>query len=199
MVHHDVTGDGLADFIVVSVSQNGGLVARLWVNEDGKNFRCADPTNHCVMVVFIDETRVAFVNEPHRVVFADMDGRGRDGLVLLTKNGIYFAMAVADPVVSAGRRPGLLTGIDNGRGAITKIEYVTTAELAKTAADAGKPWKTYAPVPLTVVRRVSTRELPLPGAGPTPAPFSISRLVEYDYRDPAWDPWYRRVSGFRKI
>ena len=198
---HDVTGDGLADFIVLSVMEQPikRLAARLWVNEDGKNFRCVDPTNHCLMAFFLDDTRYSYVgDEAHRVVFADMDGRGRDGLVLLTLDGIYFATAVSHPVgIRPGTRPGLLTKIDNGRGALTTIEYATTAQLAQKAAEDGRPWATYAPVPLTVVRRVSTQNIPTVSAS-TSAPFLIDRSVTYDYRDPAWDPWYRRLAGFRK-
>src|SRR5690606_16772414 len=43
---HDVTADGLADIIQIAVVGNQ-LVAKLWVNEDGRNFRCFDPANHC--------------------------------------------------------------------------------------------------------------------------------------------------------
>src|SRR5262249_10227520 len=88
-----------------------------------------------------------------------------------------------------------------GVGATTEIEYSTVQHLDLAATKAGQPWTSHSPVVLAVVTQVTVRDTPLTSANPNSnaaQPFRLARVVEYGYRDPAWDPWQRRSVGFRK-
>jgi RHS repeat-associated protein len=201
---HDITGDGLADLIRIALI-DGNLVAMVWVNEDGHHFRCINQADHCIAGRFIDELHAQTDIEPHRVAFADMDSHGRDGIVLLGNAGVWYLPVVSWGPLSAELglepRPGLLTRIDNGIGGTTLIHYTSAQILDEAAADAGRPWMSHAPVVLIVAQRVTT--VATPPANQTlswnaPQPFRVNRTMEFSFRDPAWDPWQRRVLGFRK-
>jgi Insecticide toxin TcdB middle/N-terminal region len=103
---------------------------------------------------------------------------------------------------SGAPRPALLASIENGIGATTMIEYSTAQYLAGVAASEGSPWSTFSPVVLTVVRKIALRNTRLPTVNMNPNAaqlLSLDRVVEYGYRDPAWDWWERRALGFRKV
>ncbi len=57
-----------------------------------------------------------------------------------------------------GKKPHLLTRIDNNLGAITKIDYVSSTQFYLADKAAGKPWITKLPFPVHVVEQVSIEE-----------------------------------------
>ncbi len=77
---HDVTGDGLPDIVAYRPS-NGSApgTVKLWVNVDGLNFRCANSPD-CVVATISGADQPAAPTPAYRVVFADIDGNGSEGL-----------------------------------------------------------------------------------------------------------------------
>jgi RHS repeat-associated protein len=213
---HDVTGDGLADLVMIDLLTQSEdafpgvpMVAtgkvRLWVNEDGHNFRCANPGNECVVGYLIDQVHGGFFGEdilnhraPH-VAFVDLKGRGIDDIVVLAAEGI-FSLSLFQASVYTAPRPGLLTRIHNGYGATSEIQYQTIQQLDAAAERAGSPWNFHSPEVVSVVTHIKTENSQVVGTNATLfPPFGITREVSFDYRDPAYDRWNRRFIGFRKV
>jgi hypothetical protein len=222
---HDVTGDGLADIISYDAGGPGhwnhdafnkktnfvwsgdGLV-RLWVNLDGRRFQCAAPGSDCVVGkiqntlgngggptgdVHLDYSKISF---------ADMDANGVDDLVVAHFSGLYVFPLVQTPARGDAPRspkPGLLTQINNGRGATTKTAYATVQELDAVAQQSGSAWKTHLPVVVPVVERVTTADTATLNSQPTPPVATFARGKSFVYRDPAYDPWLHRFQGFGSV
>lgn len=211
---HDVTGDGLADLIAYQPRQDqfdpasvGRL--KLWVNVDGRTFRCANSADCVVGTITGDDQPSSFGNgATYRVVFADMDANGTEDFVLLGEHGVWhFSFLAVAPVPAVGPRaprPGLLTRIRNGVGAETEIVYQTSQELESEFTDTDPqsfraPWINHMPQVIPVVTRIATRDSRLVNGGPAVEPFRIDRATHFEYRDPAYDPWERSFKGFGRV
>jgi RHS repeat-associated protein len=191
---HDVTGDGLAD--IVKYFPSSGYV-QLWVNTDGRHFACVTPS--CVIGTIVDDLHGTVDLGPHKLTFADMDSDGVDDVVVLAKVGA-FVLKATTPIVSVlarASRPGLLTRIENGYGATTDITYETIQDLDSRAQAQGEPWLHHSRAVAHVVTSIVTHDA-APAAWPS-TPFTFTRRVEYEYRDPAYDRWARSFVGFRKV
>ena len=120
---HDVTGDGLVD--IVHYDPESGNVS-LWINLDGQHFGYA--ATGCVIGRTFDDVHGTFNVGVHSILGADMNGDGIDDVVILAQAGIFVIPATQKSprgFVQHASRPGLLTHIDNGRGATTRIHYRT--------------------------------------------------------------------------
>jgi hypothetical protein len=142
---HDVTGDGLPDIVayrpatVFPSSEYAPGTLKLWVNVDGRTFRCATGTD-CVVATIAGFDQPGANLPKYRVVFTDIDANGSEDFVLLGIQGVWhfsFLSVTAVPFdgVPGTRspRPGLLTRIRNGVGAETEIVYQTIQELDRRA------------------------------------------------------------------
>jgi len=209
----DVTGDGLAD--MVEVRPETGAV-RVWVNRPQLSFMCANPAGDCVVgnLVKSDGTPAWLPNTQARVAFGDMNGDGVDDVVVLGL-GEFWTIPVhlspSNTYVEGGRAPrgGLLKRVHDGRGATTDITYKTIQELDLAArsdpasALDKKAWDRHSPVGAGVVTSILVRdtvsaEASYIGASLLSEPFKVYRRTDFKYRDPAFDPWERRLLGFRK-
>ncbi|ANY84032.1 hypothetical protein BB934_37865 (plasmid) [Microvirga ossetica] len=212
---HDVTGEGFADLVVYQPDEIGsdgfrrGFI-RLWVNVDGRTFRCANPSDACKVGVVVDPDRPTALEVDARVVFADIDANGTDEFVLLgIKGAWHFSFVTKTPMGSWGPRaprPGLLTRIRNGVGADTEIAYQTIQEHDRNAwysdpdADSFlQVWRSHSPAVLPVVSRITQRDTPAALGTPLVDPYRFDRTTKYSYRDPAYDPWERAFKGFRRV
>lgn len=206
---HDVTGDGYADLIgfTPAVSGQPGRI-QLWINVDGRTFRCATTTDCVVGTISGPEQPAAEDVEPyrhtaHRIVITDFDGNGSQDFVLISDQGIWTFPFLTTPSASSYARapqPGLLTRIDNGVGAITEVTYETIQELDRRASllesSFKRGWNTHVPSVLPVVTSITTRDATAASGGASVAPFSFWRSRHFEYHDPAYDPWERRFKGF---
>lgn len=202
----DVTGDGRADLVKLAPNQRvaGATDVFLWVNLDGQHFACAGLNGDCSVGTLFNQNALNFDIGSRRMTFADMDANGLSDLVVVTTTGLYSMSFMKPPFdTRSAPRPGLLVRIDNGRGSSTRIDYSTVQALDLKSRDNPfgiEPWTHHAPVATTVVTRVKTEDTVVDDIGQTlPQPFAVERTVSFEYRDPAFDAWERRVIGFRTI
>ena len=198
---HDMTGDGLAD--IVQYNPTTGRV-RLWVNQDGRTFACSNFQNAdpCDIGVIIDTLHATTDLGPHRISFADMNADGSDDMVVVARVGAFVASAYSNAASADDARAhhaGVLIKIDNGLGATTKIRYSTIQELDVQAAAANDPWLYHSPAVEPVVTQIKTQDTTGAQGGTINPPYAVNRLVQYSYRDPAYDRWTRAFAGFRKV
>ena len=210
---HDVTGDGLADIVAYrpgSVSAGTEGKIKLWVNVDGRTFRCANSTD-CVVATISGADQPDAALPTYRVTFTDFDGDGTEDFVLLGNTGVWHFSFLTVPLVPAASvagtrspRPGLLTRIRNGVGAETEVVYETVQELERKFTDTvqgsfREPWLTHSPVVVPVVTRIATRDARVVAGAAPVEPYQVNRSTRFDYRDPAYDPWERRFKGWGRV
>lgn len=185
----DVNGDGFADLVMATPD-----AVKIYWNVDGRYWGGWDAN------LSIPASNVSAqwrANWPPRIEFADMNGNGLTDVVLIVGDEIAF-IDVQNPSLLSGYgpttppawapRPGLLVGIDNGLGASTDVQYVSTTDLARQKSATGEAWTS--PQPMQVVKAVRVTS-GLPGDEP--------RTVTYDYDHPSFDGRERRFRGFRNV
>ncbi len=118
------------------------------------------------------------------VDLVDLLGRGTQCLVLSDTEAVLRYV----DLMPEGR-PGLLTGVDNGRGLRTEISYATSTEYALRDRRAGTPWSTHLPIPVQVVSSVVT----------TDDTTGVSVTTSYRYRDGYYDLTDREFRGFGRV
>ncbi|HEX3593714.1 MAG TPA: FG-GAP-like repeat-containing protein, partial [Polyangiaceae bacterium] len=119
------------------------------------------------------------------VQFADMNGSGTVDIVWVDVTGTDTASWRYLELFPDGRA-GLLRRIDNGLGKLQTIDYEPAALGAARARDTGAPWSTRLNVAMPVIRRVTVDS----SLGDPP------RIVEYEYRDGAYDARERTFAAF---
>lgn len=168
----DVDGDGAADLVYVD-----GDRVLLWLNHSGNGWseeplviRGTPPvtTGDDVRLIDLNGTGVSGV-----LWSSDAIGRGRSRMMFLDFTG--------------GRKPHVLSAMDNHMGAITRVEYRSSTEyyLADERTPATR-WRTPLPFPVQVVARVEVID-------------AVSRAkltTEYRYHHGYWDGVEREFRGF---
>jgi RHS repeat-associated protein len=114
------------------------------------------------------------------VSFADLNGNGSEDIVWSTPVGMWSLD------VAGSQTRAMLTSVDNGLGRVLRFEYVSSAQLARDAEGAGRPWTRHLPTPIPVVSRTLT----------TTGDDSPARVVTYAMRDGFWDAQEREFVGF---
>ena len=204
----DVTGDGLADLIAYtprssSTGANSQGRIQLWINTDGRTFRCANNATACV-VGTVDGADQPGQFAVHRIAIVDVDGNGTEDFLLVGYHAAWtFSFLTPSSGLGASAPiPGLLTTIDNGVGATTEVTYKTLLQLDRDATalttSFHAPWTSHAPVASALVTHTATRDTTTALGGSMPAPFGIHHARTFEYHDPAYDPWERRFRGFAR-
>ncbi|MDP8930025.1 MAG: FG-GAP-like repeat-containing protein, partial [Actinomycetota bacterium] len=92
------------------------------------------------------------------------------------------------PLMSTGK-PYLLTEVDNGMGAITRLQYAPSTKFYLGDREAGRPWITRLPFPVHVVERVETYDA-----------ISRNRFVSHSaYHHGYFDGEEREFRGFGMV
>lgn len=178
----DVNGDGLDDLVQVRFD-----AVDVWLNVDGTGW-----TKRHIM-----DGTPASPSFANRVRLIDINGSGTRDIVWGDGKNYQFID------LAGGKRPGLLTGVKNGLGKSTTLEYVSStdemlaAERKKTACGEGtnhweSAWCHKMPMVTHLVKRVSESDnISIAGSG-----FS-TYVTEYQYRDPVFEGRQREFRGFR--
>lgn len=167
LVFGDITGAGGSDLMVVT-----GERVSVYLNHSGQFFS-----------YLRDVTLPVDYGALDRAQAVDLLGLGISQLVVgFARN----APATAYLDLACGRRPLLMTGIDNGMGATTEIHYKSSVDYSLADRAAGRPWLTSLPFPVSVVAEVDQTDA-----------ISRTRLVRVaQYSDGYFDPVDRQFAGF---
>ncbi|MBL7792405.1 MAG: VCBS repeat-containing protein [Saprospiraceae bacterium] len=170
----DVDGDGLADLIYVDDRQ-----ITLWVNQSGNQW--SDP-------IVIPGTPP--VSDMDSVRLIDLKGSGVAGILWssdLRGDGRPH-MFFLD--LTGGGKPYVLNEMDNNIGAVTKVEYVSSAEFyLMDEQDRNLRWQTSLPMPVQVVKKVEVIDA-----------ISQTKLTTaYRYHHGYWDGLEREFRGFGMV
>jgi RHS repeat-associated protein len=169
----DVNGDGLDDLVQVRFD-----AIDVWLNVDGAGWT----QDHVIAGV----TPAQGPLWASKVRLVDVNGSGTRDIVW-GEGGQYRYMDLA-----GGRRPWVLTRVDNGLGKTTDIEYASAAEQMLAAEAAGQPWASKSPTPVHLVSRVIEHDnlsvVGLPAG---------TYETDYTYRDAVYDGRQREFRGFR--
>jgi RHS repeat-associated protein len=167
----DVDRDGLSDLVYVEAER-----VRIWINQDGRSF--ADP-----IPVEVPPTAGA------TVALVDLFGTGRPGLLFSYGDDRPSGRAYRYLALGGGTPPYLLRSIDNGLGAVTTIEYAPSTGYQIADRRAGRPWQSFLPFPLQVVREVRLQDRVT----------GVSARTQYAYRNGHYDGVDREVRGFALV
>jgi RHS repeat-associated protein len=186
----DVNGDGLADLVFATPEG-----VNIYWNADGRYWGSLTEPTLSLPAAQVSANWQA--NWPPTIQFADMNGNGLTDVVFIVGDEIDFldiqnfsqlsGYGPSTPPAWAPR-PGLLIGIDNGLGASTDVQYISTTDLARTKGTPRHPWTT--PQAMQVVKTVTVR---------SGFPGDERRTVTYDYDNPVFDGEERRFRGFRNV
>jgi len=146
LVMADLNGDGLSDAAYVT-----GNSVRVWLNA-GLN-----PGDHS-RARFANSFQVLspFSNSLTTFRIADMNGNGSTDIVWNTLGGGADTLAYLD--FAPQEQPYQLKRLSNGIGQVTTIYYGSTTQEAARDRDAGKPWPTTLPFPISVIRRIEVSD-----------------------------------------
>lgn len=171
----DVDGDGLADLVLAD-----GNGVRVWINQSGNRF-----VEYPMQI-----TGTPVPNSTTALRLIDLNGTGVSGLLWTQTpvGGSRPATLFLD--FTTGTKPNLLNHMDNQMGAITSVEYKSSAEFF--LSDFQNPrtrWRTPLPFPVQVVSRVVVEDA-----------VSRGRLTtQYHYHHGYWDGAEREFRGFGMV
>ncbi|WP_299518806.1 SpvB/TcaC N-terminal domain-containing protein [uncultured Serinicoccus sp.] len=97
------------------------------------------------------------IEDPATVQLTDILGNGM-ACILDTRPAVGHEPAPSYVPVLGSDKPHLLTGIDNGMGGSTSIEYAPSTRFYLEDLRAGRPWLTSLPFPVHVVTRMTTED-----------------------------------------
>lgn len=163
----DIDGSGTADLVYVTASE-----ARVHFNQSGNRF--SEPVH---------------IELPQRfhhlasVHLGDVAGNGTSALVLTAGTD---ALRHSYYDFSAGTKPYLLEGIDNHRGAVTRIRYAPSTRFSLADRRAGRPWINRLPFPVHVVEATENVDLLA----------HTKTVTRYSYHHGAYDFREREFAGF---
>ncbi|MCL7487162.1 MAG: FG-GAP-like repeat-containing protein [Desulfobulbaceae bacterium] len=179
----DINGDGLADLVIERAAVNE---LWFWLNL-GTDALSARYRLTGMPSQFGPDTSVRW---------ADINGNGTTDLIYADSTAAERLRAIdIGQLVGGSAHPHLLTGIENGLGVRTAIEYRSSTDFYLQASEIGNPWQTTIPFPLQVVARVTTTtELDLDGI-----PGSDQYVKEYVYRDGYYEDREKQFRGFARV
>jgi hypothetical protein len=166
----DTDGSGTADLIYLYHDR-----VQLFLNQNGNCF--AEP---------IDITLPSNWDRIDSVHFADINGTGTTSLIF-SKTHQDSQHWSCD--FSGGRKPYLLTGIDNNMGGREQLDYVSSTTFYLEDKKIGKPWTTRLPFPVQVLGTRTEFD----------AISQTETVTSYRYRDGYYDGVEREFRGFGRV
>ncbi len=171
----DVTNDGLSDLLYIDA-----LRVRVWLNVGGHR-----------LVRLPDIPPPFDIDHPE---FVDMNGNGTTDLVLVRK-GTAGSASYLDFSLPGEVPAHLLRTITNGIGRVVQIDYTSSTRDYVRDRDAGRPWRTRLPFPVTVVARRTVRVgLDLDGQ-----PGEDHYVTNFRFHDGFYDGREKEFRGFAEV
>ena len=184
----DLTGDGLADLLMVDGSSEPSRIV-LRVNVAGD--RWSLPVERGGLPRYRPRDDAV----PTTFRLADLNGNGSTDLLWVNPG---FTPGWQWLELMPEGKANLIRWTDNGIGRLTEITYGTSTEDLVRAREAGYPWQTTTPFAVPVIRRLRiTPNLDLDGISDSGRPVSTDQYVtEFQYRDAYYDPFEKEFRGF---
>jgi RHS repeat-associated protein len=170
----DIDGDGVADLVFVSDNH-----VTIWINRGGNGW--SEP---------IEIRGTPRLTDDGAVRIVDLLGDGVAGLLWTSDPRGSAAADMWFLDVVRGRKPYLLSSMDNNRGSIMRMEYTpSTRFYLEDEKRLSTRWATPLPFPVQVVSKVETIDA-----------ISGSKLTsEYSYHHGYWDGEERELRGFARV
>jgi RHS repeat-associated protein len=169
----DVDGDGVADLVYVDHRE-----IRLYINQSGNRWSDAIVIEGTPPVTDMDAVRLA-----------DMLGSGVGGILWSMDAGTARDSLLYLDLIG-GRKPYLLTEMNNHRGALTRVAYESSMRFyMEDQEHHATRWKTSLPFPVQVVSRVEIVDEISLG----------KRTVDYSYHHGHYDGAEREFRGFGRV
>ncbi len=179
----DVNGDGLSD-LVLERAAPGELW--YWLNQGTGELS----SRHVITGMPHDFSQNSVTR------WADLNGNGTTDLIY-ADSGISMRLRAIDigELTGGSAHPNLLNGIDNGLGVYTAIEYQSSTDYYRRARDAGRPWSSTVPFPVSVIARVWT----MTGQDLDSLPGFDEYIKTYTYRDGFYEDREKAFRGFEEV
>jgi YD repeat-containing protein len=184
----DLTGDGLADILMVDGSSDQSRIV-FRANVAGASW--SQPYERDGLPHYAPRDP----GSPTTFRLADLNGNGSTDLIWVNPGALPgWQWLDLQPQI----KPNLLVGIDNSLGKLTYITYGNITEDIIRAREKGYPWQTKVPFPMQVVRRLRvTPGYDLDGVSDLGRPFTTDQYVsDIQYRDGYYDAVQRQFRGF---
>jgi RHS repeat-associated protein len=117
----------------------------------------------------------------------DLHGLGTTSIVYALPNVPAAPIRYVD--LQQGKKPHLLTEIDNGLGRVVRFEYTSSTQFALADRKAGRPWVTKLPFPVQVVSRMQVHDLVR----------RARTVTTYRYHHGYYDGEEREFAGFAYV
>jgi RHS repeat-associated protein len=169
----DIDGSGTADLVYASPDD-----VTIWFNQSGNSFAAGR-----VLAEFPE------VDDVSAMSAFDLLGTGTACLVWTSPLPGDAMVPLRYVDITSGTKPYLLTGIDNGLGAQTTLQYAPSTMFYLQDMTSGTPWVTRLPFPVHVVDRVEVGE----GVSRT------SSVSTYSYHHGYYDGVEREFRGFARV
>lgn len=166
----DVNGDGLDDLVQIRFTD-----VDIWLNIDGGGWT----ERHVIAGTPASPSYMS------RTRLVDINGSGTRDILWGDGLGYRFIDLLG------GRRPWVLTKVENGLGKTTELEYATSTQLMLAAEKSGAEWKKKAPAAVHVVVKETVRD----NLGIVGRPAGVY-VTTYAYRDAVYDGLQREFRGF---
>ena len=168
----DVDGDGCADLIYVDATR-----VLVWRNGTGHRFA--------------DEVTIPFTPPapPEAVELVDLSGTGMAGVLWSYRPPGRGGPRYLFLDLTGSTKPYLLSRINNGLGLETEVAYGVSTEDAARARGMGRPWRSFLPMPVPVIRTlIRTDEVT-----------GIAARTDYRYAEGHFDGRLRIFMGFGQV
>ncbi len=169
----DVDGDGVADLVYIDHRE-----IRLYINQSGNGWSDAIVIAGTPPVTDMDAVRLA-----------DMLGSGVGGILWSMDAGTARDSLLYLDLIG-GRKPYLLSEVNNHRGALTRVTYESSMRFyTEDQKHFATRWKTSLPFPVQVVSRVEIVDEISLG----------KRAIDYSYHHGHYDGAEREFRGFGRV
>nr|WP_282569186.1 SpvB/TcaC N-terminal domain-containing protein [Aliiroseovarius sp. S1339] len=168
----DIDGSGLADLLYL-----GRDGPSLWLNRAGNGWTA----RQALPAPFPATTR------PADIELADVSGSGTAALVWKNTPGAGAELHYAE--LTGGVKPYLLSHVDNGMGAETRLSYSPSTDFYLQDEASGRPWSTRLPFPVHCLARSEQID----------NVSGLSFTSVYTYHHGAYDTYDREFRGFARV